>query len=312
MDRLMAGMDTSTPRLSVIVPCRGHARELRRCLDSLSVQECPESFEIIVVDSAADAEVAEVVAAFPSVRLLRSREGLLPGPARNLGARHARGTLLLFVDADCSCEPGWLAAGVAALQDEVRMVGGPVLDGQPWHPLAAADNFLQFADLSARRQRGPIRLIPSCNMGIRSRDFAELGGFAAMPAGEDVLLSTAASERWPRSLVFEPRMRVRHFGRTTWRGLWQHQEQFGRARGALGLELRPWQQRVGRLAAAAPAIWAKRLVFLSGRAAKNGPTAVARMLVLLPVLALGLVAWCRGFRQGCQQAVNEQSRLSGP
>jgi GT2 family glycosyltransferase len=39
-----------------------------------------------------------------------------PGPARNAGAAVASGRALAFTDADCVPTPGWLAAGVAALE----------------------------------------------------------------------------------------------------------------------------------------------------------------------------------------------------
>jgi glycosyltransferase involved in cell wall biosynthesis len=249
------------PLVSVIVRCRGHARELRRCLASIVMQESVDDFEVIVVVAAADEDVAGVVAACPEVRLVRSREGLPPGLARNLGVAHARGSILLFVDADCTCEPGWLAAAAAALKGGWRLVGGAVLDGRPWHPIGVTDNLLQFSDLSAHRSRGPIRLVASCNLGIERRAFDAIDGFRPVAVGADVLFCAAAARQWPNSLLFEPRMRVRHFGRTSLCAFWRHQELFGRARGALGLELSPSQQRAGRFAVVAPAVWLKRLLY---------------------------------------------------
>ena len=292
--------------ISVVVPCRGHARELRRCLASIVVQQFTGTFEVIVVDAAADDDVAEVVAAFPDVRLVRSRGGLLPGPARNLGVMHSRGSVLLFVDADCKCENGWVSGAYSALQGGCRLIGGAVLDGHPWHPIGVADNLLQFSDLSAQRPRGRIRLIPSCNLGIRRRDFDALGGFRAVAAGEDVLFCAAAARHWPNSLLFEPRMRVRHFGRTSFGAFWRHQERFGHARGALGLELSLSQRRIGRFAIAAPAVWLKRLLYLMRRTASSGPAAFGSLLLLLPIVSLGLVAWCAGFRRGCAQVLTDQ------
>jgi cellulose synthase/poly-beta-1,6-N-acetylglucosamine synthase-like glycosyltransferase len=82
------------PDVSIVIPCRGHARALRRCLESVSAQRTSRLFEVIVVDSAYDEAVAGVVAAFPAVRLVRSHEGLRPGPAA-IRVRHARGAILL-------------------------------------------------------------------------------------------------------------------------------------------------------------------------------------------------------------------------
>ena len=116
-------LSTNSPLISVVVPCRGHANELKGCLRGLENQITTAPYEIIVVDSAADPAVSDVVDAFPGVRLVRSRSGLLPGSARNLGARHARGDYLAFTDADCIPEPDWLAAVITALKSGATMIG---------------------------------------------------------------------------------------------------------------------------------------------------------------------------------------------
>lgn len=303
-------MSTSPPptlKASVIIPCRGHALELRRCLESVSTQSDTIPFEVIVVDSEADDQVANAVEAFPRVQLVRSGEGLRPGPARNLGACHAKGGFLLFVDADCTCEPGWLSAAIVALEDGARGVGGPVLHGQPWHPVAAADNLMQFADLPSSRPRGPARLLPSCNLAVRRSDFEELAGFAPYAAGEDTLFCAALRRHWQQPLRFDPQMKVRHFGRTRLGDFWRHQELFGRMRGELGIELTDTQRQLGRLWALAPAVWMKRLTFLLERAWAAGPVTFCASLGLLPWLAFGLTAWCVGFRRGCRAARPERN-----
>ena len=295
----------NNPVASVIVPCRRHARVLARCLDSVYAQRIAPDFEVIVVDAEADDAIAAVVRGFPQARIVRSRDGLLPGAARNLGASQARGTWLAFIDADCTAEDDWLAIGLAALSAGARVVGGSVSDGQSWHPIAVTDNMLQFSDLSPARPAGPSRLLPSCNLGIAREDFERLGGFPLVPlaAGEDILFCYRATKRWADGLVFEPRMRVRHFGRTTLGELWRHQERFGHARGAYGLELQPAHRRLGRRAIAAPAIAVKRLSYLVRSTLRWQPASIFRMVLLSPILLFGLVAWCRGFRRGCREPI---------
>src|SRR4029079_5050367 len=102
-----------------------------------------------------DDGVAATAACFPAVRVVRSDRPLLPGDARNLGVRNARGAVILFIDADCTADPGWLAAGLAGL-DNAAIVGGTVGDGAPWHPIAVIDNVMQFAHLPRDRPAGPI------------------------------------------------------------------------------------------------------------------------------------------------------------
>jgi glycosyltransferase involved in cell wall biosynthesis len=294
-------MVQKTPVVSVVIPCRNHAAALSHCLGTVMSQELDESFEVIVVDSAADERVAAVVRQHGQARIVRSTNPLLPGPARNLGARNAQGTYLAFIDADCIAMAGWLASALFELKAGAKMVGGAVLHGKPWHPVAVIDNLMQFSDLSAGRARGAARLLPSCNLAIARIDFALLGGFpeVELPAGEDVLFCNRAAERWDDQLRFCPGMRVRHFGRSTLRQLWLHQELFGFARAMYGLELKPAYRRLGRFAVIAPAVALKRLGYLAVRAARWQPMSLAAMVLYFPILLFGMAAWSSGFHRGC-------------
>jgi glycosyltransferase involved in cell wall biosynthesis len=292
------------PLVSVIVPCRGHGAELVACLDSLARQQAAPAHEVIVVDSAADPRVATVVRGHAAVRLVRSDDGLMPGPARNLGVRHSAGKYLGFIDADCMAEAGWLGAAVAGLEDGARLVGGPVLDALPRNPIAGADNLLQFADFPASRQDGEASYFATCNLGVGRAEFDALGGFAdvGMPAGEDTLFCDAALERWPHGVRFVRGMRVRHRGRSTVAELWRHQASFGYCRGLLGLRLQPLHRRLGRLALMVPIVALKRLVYIAGAVARRNPVGLVRFTLLSPWLAIGLAAWAGGFRRGCRAA----------
>jgi glycosyltransferase involved in cell wall biosynthesis len=296
-------MAQNAPAASIIVPCRNHAPALSRCLESLSSQQFEHGFEIIVVDSASDDAVAAVVGEHAPAALVRSRQPLLPGPARNLGVRSARGVHLLFIDADCVAETGWLTATVQALTHGAKLVGGPVLHGLPWHPVAVIDNLMQFSDLSAGRAAGAARLLPGCNLGMARADFEQLGGFPTgeLTAGEDVLFCNRVSARWPGQVLFCPAMRVRHFGRSTLPQLWAHQQRFGFTRAIHGLELRPRYRRWGRYALLAPAVGLKRLSYMGLKAARSQPSALAAMMLCLPILLFAMTAWCVGFHRGCRQ-----------
>ena len=206
---------SGAPKLSVVVPCYRHAAELERCLAGVLSQATGAPFEVIVVDSASDPEIAGV-ATRAGARLVRAASRLGPGEARNAGAGEASGELLLFLDADCVPEPGWLAAGQAAIEAGARLAGGPVLDALPFHPIAASDNLLQFAEFPRGRPAGPATHFPGCNLAIRRADFAALGGFPPvhLPAGEDGVFSRAVLAHHPDGLRFTSAMAVRHQGRT--------------------------------------------------------------------------------------------------
>ncbi len=92
-------------KVSVIVPVFNEESVIGNCLGSLQRQEKVQ-FEIIVVDDGSTDKTREVISTFP-VKLLR-QDHLGPGLARNLGARHAAGAILVFVDADMEFDPLFL------------------------------------------------------------------------------------------------------------------------------------------------------------------------------------------------------------
>lgn len=294
------GAADASVEVSVIIPCRGHAEQLGPLIADLVRQRTTRIFEIIVVDAAADdAVLAEATIA--GARVVRSSDGLLPGVARDLGVAHARGAVLAFIDADCRPDEGWLEAAVAALGPDVRIVGGPVADLCPWHPVARADNLLQFADLPRSREPGPVHILPSCNLALGVEDYGELDGFkheAGIATGEDVALCERAAERWPGAIRFIPAMAVRHGGRTTLGGLLRHHRAFGYSRGRLKLLLTERQARLGRMAALAPAVAIRRVLYVFGRVLCLHPTTFPAALLLTPLLALGAAAWTLGFHRG--------------
>jgi glycosyltransferase involved in cell wall biosynthesis len=101
-------------RLSVIVPVYNDAHALRRCLAAL-IASRPPATEIIVVDDASTDESPAAAAEF-DVRVLRLSANAGPAAARNHGARHARGAVLMFVDSDVLIAPGALEQATALLE----------------------------------------------------------------------------------------------------------------------------------------------------------------------------------------------------
>lgn len=95
-------MSSSGVRLSIIVPAYNCGRDLQECLSALIAAACPHS-EIIVVDDGSSEEIG--VADAPGARVLRLTKNSGPSSARNLGARHATGDILFFVDSDVVVAP---------------------------------------------------------------------------------------------------------------------------------------------------------------------------------------------------------------
>ncbi|HID88976.1 MAG TPA: glycosyltransferase [Anaerolineae bacterium] len=109
--------------ISILVPARNEARNIRRCLESLLVQDYP-LLEVIVLDDGSTDETPEIVTEMarrdPRLRLVRGQP-LPPGwMGKNFAcdqlARVARGEWLLFTDADTVHRPNTVSWAIEAAQ----------------------------------------------------------------------------------------------------------------------------------------------------------------------------------------------------
>jgi glucosyl-dolichyl phosphate glucuronosyltransferase len=118
--------------LSVIIPTLHRPEPLMRQLHSLQRQTLA-SFELLVVDNAADGHLRCRLAAFNSTAPHPVR--YFPEPhlglmqARHTGARHATADVLVYLDDDQTSRPGALQAYAEAFaaHPEMAAAGGPVM-----------------------------------------------------------------------------------------------------------------------------------------------------------------------------------------
>ena len=290
----------------MIVPWGGPGLEIGACLASLAAQSCSFPFDVIVVDAAP--ALGRVLALPEGVRRVDAPRALPPGAARNAGAAATPAKMLAFLDSDCVAEPRWLEQAVAALGDGRVLVGGPVGDVLPWHPIAAIDNLLQFAEQGPRRRSGNAAYFPACSMATTADVFGQCSGFPeTMPVGEDVAFCLSVAARHPGGLRFVREMRIRHLGRRSLPAFVAHQISFGWARAVTGYFLPDWARRLGRHAWAIPLVAGKRFLFLLHRTIAVNPPALLRIVCFFPVLGVGLIGWAYGFHAGCREVHADES-----
>ena len=92
-------------KLSVIIPTFNEEGSIAGCISSLKNQNYPD-FEIIAVDDGSEDRTLGILKG-SGVKVLREKHKG-PGAARNLGAKHASGEILIFIDADMTFDKNFL------------------------------------------------------------------------------------------------------------------------------------------------------------------------------------------------------------
>ena len=171
--------------LSVVVISLNEGESLRRTVDNLRDTLPPQSEIIVVDDGSTDGSVGFLSDGYPGVTLLRPEERLGVARARNFGAQHATGDVLVFSDAHVRTPEGWSAPllellarpNVGAVAPAIGMMQpegpGSTGYGQKWCDASLAVGWLS-------QQSGtpyPVPLLCGCFLALRRDVFAEIGGF---------------------------------------------------------------------------------------------------------------------------------------
>lgn len=202
-------MQRPSSLISVVIPAHNGAETLDVCLEALESQTLARhQYEVIVVDDGSTDATAEIARRHESVLLSQPHKGA--AAARNLGARHARGAILLFTDADCVPSPDWIEAMSAPFsRDEIVGVGGVIRT----HQRGLVPRFIQleFDDRFERLARYPsVDFICTATGGFRRDVFLESGGFREDLLGaEDAELSFRLASAGHK-MVFVPQAIVYH------------------------------------------------------------------------------------------------------
>lgn len=204
---------------SVVVPARNCASDLKRCLEGVNSQSvsCELEIEIIVVDDDSTDGTGEIAAQqMAKVIRIDPENAGNPARARNMGARASSGDPIIFLDADCVPQPGWLAAILASHAGGYAIVGGAI-DPEPGMSFTAlTDYYSGFYLVHSGWRQKTVPHHPPPNLSIRRSVFFLTRGFSeSWPlyyTNEERALLADAREAG-NAIVFEPHAVVRHHNR---------------------------------------------------------------------------------------------------
>lgn len=192
---------------SIIIPTLNAELCISRTLkavDDLGKER--ERSEIIIVDNGSFDRTLEIARRF-SIKIL-SFPGVNVSALRNRGAKHAKGEILAFLDADCIVPKNWLEFVLPYFDDPQTGAVGSISFHLPQKSTWVAKTWF----LNLRETYGEADYLVSQNLFISKRVFEEIGGFdESLISNEDCDLCYRLKQGGYK-VVSDPRLAVTHLG----------------------------------------------------------------------------------------------------
>jgi cellulose synthase/poly-beta-1,6-N-acetylglucosamine synthase-like glycosyltransferase len=224
---------TYAPRVAIVIAARNEEENIGRCLDSIVALSYPvHLLDVIVVDDRSTDRTASIIQQYsrshPHIRSLMAEpgKGTLCGKTNAVaqGIEATAGDIILFTDADCTVQSGWVEETVKYYTSPaIGVVAGftSLRSRSAFESIQALDWFVLFSVAAATvRLRYPVTAVGN-NLSVRRSAYDAVGGYRTIPFSvtEDYALFHAITHHDPYEARFplDPRTLVesepcRHWG----------------------------------------------------------------------------------------------------
>jgi len=223
-------------KLSLIIPVYNRPEEIEELLESLSVQDFTENFQIVIVEDGSTKDCRSIIEKYPNLDLTyfyKPNSG--PGDSRNFGMQKAKGNYFIILDSDCVVPKDYLSQIKKSLENDFVDCFGGIDDAQvTFSNTQRAINFAMTSLLTTGGIRGTSEKITkfqprSFNMGISKKAFEASQGFSNIHPGEDPDLAMRLWDLGFQTKLFK-NIKVYHKRRVSWRDFFIQTNKFGKAR----------------------------------------------------------------------------------
>lgn len=176
-------------RVSLIIPYYNQSKTLEALLKSIEILKTLP-FEVIVVDDSSTDNPFEIISRFPKVLAYKTPTNMGPSFTRNLGAKKAKGEVLLFIDSDCiMLRSDCIEKHLQVHKEHQNIILSGAIQGMGKNIIGRAVNYFSWSNnIPDLQKNNPVLTthIPSAHFSIVKRDYIRIGGFdEELIAGED-------------------------------------------------------------------------------------------------------------------------------
>jgi len=263
-------------------------------------------WEAIVVASGDTGYLRELTDRWPRVKFVLSQQRLFSGQARNVGVKHSRGEVLIFLDSDCRPSPGWISAILEAHQKGFKAVCGALANGSPDSMPGTTEYVVTHSTYSPTLPTREISnaTAASGNLSVDRDTFEQSGGFAGTYRANDFFFSLKLQTAGVR-IVFWPGASVLCVNSESPGEFLKGQMTRGYWSAAARLESGSQGSIARKFPPLAFGLFPLRLYRLVGRCIRYRPVTLGVLAKTLPLASLGLLAWTWGFFKGALGIKNE-------
>ena len=177
--------------ISVVIPSYNSQKTIGACLEALVGQDGEVGYEVVVVDCSPDGRVEEIVRNFPGAIFIKESKRFNAGTGRNIGAKAARGELLLFLDSDVILQTGGLVKIWGCYKKGYKVFCGALeymhLKGSTFGGLVK--HYFFFHEFQKARRLSERKNLFSTLLVVEKRLFYESGYFDDIFQVEDTVLT---------------------------------------------------------------------------------------------------------------------------
>ena len=207
---------TNDYNISIIIPSYNSHKTIASTIEHLIDQDqFSHVCEIIIVDSSDDQHTKKYLNSISHerIRIITSGIKVIPAIQRNIGAQHAKGDLLIFIDSDAYPSEKWLLKIMSAYAEGWKVGGGGILvpEFQQRNKIALAQYYFEFGEYIPVGMPRIKKILPSCNLFCDKLFFQSISGFPNIRAAEDALFCLHAGKT--TNLIFIPDATVYHIFR---------------------------------------------------------------------------------------------------